>query len=131
MSHRAMHSAKEMGAAASRREVHGMSGATWLVLLGLACSDAGATPAYSYPFDPNAETPPPAPVNTVTDVAPDQPADETDFDAANRGDGSNAAGGVGGVGGTGPAGAGGIGALGGVGGLGGLGGTGGVAGSEP
>src|SRR6187399_1726362 len=107
MSHRTMHSTRGMGAVASRRASRGVSGAGWLMLLGLACSDADATPAYSYPFDPNAELP--APVDPVTNVAPNQPADGTDADEANRGDGSNATGGVGGaggVGGTGPAGAG-------------------------
>jgi hypothetical protein len=136
MSHRAMPSWTLKGAAAVRGLARGISGAGWLALLGLSCSDADATPAYSYPFDPNAEMPSPAPVNTVTNVAPNQPADDTDIDEANRGDDLNATGGVGGVGGTGSAGAGGMGAVGGVGGIGGspgmgLGGDGGFYGFMP
>jgi hypothetical protein len=131
-----MPSLRVEGPAAVRGAARGISGAGWLMLLGLSCSDVDATPAYSYPFDPDAEMPPSSPVNTVTNVAPNQPADDLAVDEANRGDDLNATGGVGGVGGAGSAGMAGTGALGGVGGVGGspgmgLGGEGGFYGFMP
>jgi len=114
MSHRGKHSARVMGRATAHRAPWGLHGAAWLLMLGFGCADGDATPAYSYPFDPNAETL--APGNTVTNVAPNQPADT--LDEANRGDDLNATGGATGYGGAGTAGAG-IGAMGGVGGVGG------------
>lgn len=136
MSHGAMHSARVMRARAARSAAFGVSGAGWLLLVGLACSDGDATPAYSYPFDPNAELPPTAPVNTVTTVAPNQPGGENDIDEANLDGDLNATGGAGGNGGVGGTGAAGIGAMGGLGGVGGspgisLGGDGGFYGFTP
>ncbi|HTV21357.1 MAG TPA: hypothetical protein VMG12_21870 [Polyangiaceae bacterium] len=106
----------------------GLSGASWLLLgVVVACADADASPAYSYPFDPNGERPSTPPDNVVTTVSPNQPNDGTtdpsDLDGDEPGTDVNATGGAGGVPGTGGVGGSGTAGFGGVGGVGGVGGS--------
>lgn len=144
MNHRATHCAGA-GAGAARRAPRGFYGAGWLLLACVACADSDANPAYSYPFDPEAERPSVPPANTVTTVNPNTPGDGVMAGDDPDGDGIidvNATGGAGGtlgLGGSGGmagvGGAGGVGAAAGMGGGGGIGtnagGDGGFYGFEP